>query len=241
MDAPLSREGIMESLSLCSFLKQYDQSNELSDYGNIFENTRNEINDIIPLLSESNDENSKQEILSKLQQCLNKMDQYERQKLILKHPPPDDDNLRLPQPVPEIPRHTPIYGGNASNSFIVDNEKEKEKENEKEFKLDNIDEDNKLNGNNGTNEHSNHPMHPQDTLSSPSEATTISPNTSINNLYSTKHDTPPTLITNTNDKNRKHSMNDDSDGDGDNKSSPKSKEGDINGMIKKGSTKRYTP
>lgn len=108
MDAPLSREGILEALSLCNNLRQYVTKNQLKSYNELFENTRKEINDIIPLLVTTTDDETKKQITTKLQTLLKQLDEYKIQSLIAQHPPQDDDNLRLPQPTPEIPRHAQV-------------------------------------------------------------------------------------------------------------------------------------
>ena len=108
MDAPLSREGIMEALNLCTYLRQYTTNKELTNYNQLFEKTREEINSIIPLLTNTtnhDDDESRKDINSKLQQLLKRLDEFKIESLIAQHPPQDDDNLRLPQPVPEITKN----------------------------------------------------------------------------------------------------------------------------------------
>lgn len=113
MDAPLSREGIMEALNLCTYLREYTRNNQLTAYNELFENTRSEMNDILLSLGSAADAQVRQEMTDKLKQCLQRLDQFKVDSLVANQPPQDDDNLRLPHPVPEIPR-SPVIASSAA-------------------------------------------------------------------------------------------------------------------------------
>ena len=119
MDAPLSREGIMESLNLCSHLREYTTSNQLDAYNALFEQTRTQIDQ---LLSSINTTTQTEEIGPQLQQCLAQLDEYKIKSLIAQHPPQDDDQLKLPQPVPERRLRQTLTSMQSSNELLGNNQ-----------------------------------------------------------------------------------------------------------------------
>eukprot|EP01084_Bolivina_argentea_P193217 331516_1 len=102
MDAPLSREGIMEALNLCGYLREYVNHQHLTSYGQLFEKTRNNIEDVMKKMDDLRDTQHQ------LEDILRALDAYKIESLITERPPPDDDTLRLPPPVPVITRHAQI-------------------------------------------------------------------------------------------------------------------------------------
>jgi len=107
MDAPLSREGIMEAVNLCTYLREYTRDTQLTHYNELFERTRSEMDDILQTMASTaaaTDEGARQEMTDKMKECLRRLDAFKVESLVAKHPPQDDDNLRLPQPVSEIPK-----------------------------------------------------------------------------------------------------------------------------------------
>ena len=75
MDAPLSREGIMEALRLSSFLRHHAMKEHLSNYQDLFESCRLDLETVLPFLQDA-DEQTRTHIVRKLQKTLIKMNNY---------------------------------------------------------------------------------------------------------------------------------------------------------------------
>merc|ERR1712083_585203 len=91
MDAPLSREGIMESLNLCTHLREYTTTNQLDAYNALFEQTRSKIDDILTNIHNIKEqENDQSQIENELKTCLAQLDEHKIKSLIAQHPPQDD-------------------------------------------------------------------------------------------------------------------------------------------------------
>ena len=75
MDAPLSREGIMEALRLSSFLRYHAMKETLSEFEDLFESCRLDLASVLPLLN-STDDHTRGQVFRRLQSCVNKMDSF---------------------------------------------------------------------------------------------------------------------------------------------------------------------
>lgn len=119
MDAPLSREGIMEALRLCSFLRHIQMKKKLIQFENLYSKTREQMLNMIDIIDDKtiDDEHNNNtlngntnninddDVLLALRSCLLSLEEFERESLLEQHPPSDDTTLRLPPPLPEIGRH----------------------------------------------------------------------------------------------------------------------------------------